>query len=50
MKHHMIPYMQTHENHGYHDSMHGIAWSCDDMVPCMELHKNLMNSDPGVHE
>ena len=45
----MIPY-ETPYDSIYHDSMHGIARSCDDMVPCMELHKNLMNSDPDAHE
>ena len=32
-----------------HGSMHGIVWNhTDHMLPCMELHRSLMNLDPGA--
>ena len=38
--------METY-NHGYHDFMRRVAWNCDDhIVPCVKLHRSLMNADP----
>ena len=42
---HMIPCMETYGEQDCHSSLHGIAWNpADYMVPCMELHRSLMNS------
>ena len=47
----MIPCMDTYGNHECHGSMHRIAWNfVDHIVPYMELHGSVMNSNTKIRE